>query len=52
MLVEIADGHVVTPLTLIQSFPDIQLGDLTAGQYFARLAAEATSVPTRPTMRW
>src|SRR5215472_2477424 len=43
-LTEIAEGRVVTPLTLNASFPDIRIGELTGSQYFARLAAEATTV--------
>jgi replicative DNA helicase len=43
-LTEVAEGRVVTPLTLNASFPDMKIGEITGAQYFARLAAEATTV--------
>jgi replicative DNA helicase len=38
------DGHAATPLTVGQFLPEREIAGLTAREYLARLAAEATSV--------
>jgi replicative DNA helicase len=44
----IEKGHVASPLTCRQYFSDADLGGVTAGQYLARLASEATNAVSAP----
>jgi len=45
---QIVAGKVVTPVTLKDAFPELNIGGLSTSQYIARLAAEATTVINAP----